>query len=215
MVRRLTKLSARPTMGIGQTQQQLRYWNLIRLHLGPRRRRSEFFHLFNLYDSGPIVFRIPNYRPHQTPILLTDRYRPDQTLLQTLRVLNLTLKWPIRRTAAAVRIIHISEQMPRRSTSKSFQLTTLTHVLNFVFSHAVASQLTASTAVTAQTQPGYMERYDLDIWSDGTVSQQVLLSGYHPHTPGAIHQRHGHNKRHRRFRFTSNMLRRCTTCIWV
>ena len=40
-----------------------------------------------------------------------------------------------------------------------------------VYSHAVASQLTASSAVTAQTRPGYVERYDLDIWPDKTVSQ--------------------------------------------
>jgi len=60
MVRRLKKLSARPTMAMGQTQQQLQYWNLIHLHLGHRRRRREFFRLFNLYDSGPIVFRILN-----------------------------------------------------------------------------------------------------------------------------------------------------------
>lgn len=193
MVRRLTKLSVRPTMGMGQTQQQVQYWNLIRLHLGHRRHRDKFFHLFNHYDSGRIVIRIPN--PHQTPILPTDRYRPDQTLLQPSRVLNLTLRRPIRpMEAAAVGIIHTSEQMPRRSTSKSFQLAVLIRVLNFVYSHAVASQLTASSAVTAQTQPGYMERYELNNWPDGTVSQHVLLSGCHRHTPGAIHQHHGHNK---------------------
>jgi hypothetical protein len=163
MVRRLKKLLARPTSGMGQTQQQLQYWNLIHLHLGHRRRRGEFFRLLNLCDFGPIVFRIPNYRPHQTPIFPTDQYRQDRTLLQPSRVLILTLKRPIRRTAAAVRIIHVSEQMPQRSTSKSFQLATFTHVLNSVYSHAVASQLTASSAVTAQTQPVYMERYDLDI----------------------------------------------------
>jgi hypothetical protein len=163
MARRLKKLSARPTVGMGQIQRQLQYWNLIHRHLGRRRPRREFFRLFNLYDSDPIVFRIPNYRPHQTPILPPDRYRPDSTLLQPSRVLILTLNRPIRRTAATARIIPVSERMPRRSTSKSFQLAALRHVLNSVYSHAVASQLTASTAVTAQTQPGYMERYDLDI----------------------------------------------------
>ena len=101
MVRRLTKLTARPTMGIGQTQQQLQYWNLIHLHLGLHRHRGEFFRPLNLYNSGPIAFRVPNYRPHQTRILPT-RYRQDQTLLQPSRVSNLTPKRPIRRTVAAV-----------------------------------------------------------------------------------------------------------------
>jgi hypothetical protein len=130
MVRHLKKLSARPTMSIGQTQEQLRYWNLIHLHLGHRRRRREPLRLFNLYDLDldPIVLRILQCRPHQTPILPTDRYRQYQTLLQPSRVLNLTLNRPIRRTAAAAaaaRVIRISEEMPRRSTSKSFQLATL------------------------------------------------------------------------------------------
>lgn len=63
-------------------------------------------------------------------------------------------------------------------------------VLNFVYSHAVASQLTASSAVTAQTQPGYVERYELNIWPDGTVSQHVLrvsspYSGGYTPTPWA------------------------------
>ena len=129
MVHRLTKLSAHPTMSVGPTQQQLQFWNLIHLHLGHRRRSGERFRLFNLYDSGLIVLRTRNYRPHQTPILPTGRYRPYQTVLQPLRVSSLTLKWPIHRTVPAVRVIHISEQMPRRSTSKSFQLCTLTHVL--------------------------------------------------------------------------------------
>ena len=127
MVRHLKKLSARPTMSIGQTQEQLRYWNLIHLHLGHRRRRREPLRLFNLYDLDLdlIILRIPQYRPHQTPILPTDRSRQYQTLLQPSRVLNLTLNRPIRRTAAAARVIHISGEMPRRSTSKSFQLATL------------------------------------------------------------------------------------------
>lgn len=171
MVRRLRKLSTRPTVGMGQIQQQLQYWNLIHLHLGHPHRRREFFRQFNLYDSGPIAFRIPNHRPYQTLILPTDRYRPDQTLLQPSRALNLTLERPIRRTAAAVPIIHISEQMQRRSTSKSFQLATLRHVLNSAHSHAVASQLTASSAVTTPTQPDHMERYELDLWPNGTVSR--------------------------------------------
>jgi hypothetical protein len=45
--------------------------------------------------------------------------------------------------------------------------------------------------------------------------EYALLLGYHRRTPGAIHQRHGHGSRYHRFRFTSTMLRTCTTCIWV
>jgi hypothetical protein len=41
MVRRLKKLLARPTSGMGQTQQQLQYWNLIHLRLGHRRRHRK------------------------------------------------------------------------------------------------------------------------------------------------------------------------------
>ncbi len=169
MVHRLTKSSAHPTMPVGQT---LQHWNLTRLHLGHRRRRGEFFRLLNLYDSGAIAFRIPNYRPHQTPILPADRYRPGRILLQPSHVLNSTLKRRIRRTVpVAWAIIHMSKQMPRRSTSKSFQLATLTPVLNPVSSHAVASQLTASSVVSAQTQPGYLERYGLDILPERDLSQ--------------------------------------------
>ena len=161
MVRHLKKLST----WMSKTQQQPQYWNLTHLHLGHRRRRREFFRLFSLFnlnDSCPIYLRIYNYRPRQTPILPMDRYRPNQTLLQPWRVSILTLKRPIRSTAAAPppRIMHISEQVPRRFTSKSFQLAALVHVLNSVHSHAVASQLTESSAVTAQTQPAHMERYD-------------------------------------------------------
>ena len=68
----------------------------------------------------------------------------------------------------------------------------MTYVLNSDLSHAVASQLTASSAVAAPTrpssrvvQPGYVERYDLDIWSDGTVSQTCAsTSASSPHSGG-------------------------------
>jgi hypothetical protein len=96
--------------------------------------------------------------------------------------------------------------MPWRCTSESSQLATLRHVLNSIYSHAVASHLTASSA---QTQP-YVERYDLDIWPQMVeLSKYVLLTGYHRHTLAGIHQRHGHNKQRRRLRFMSNMLRTC------
>src|SRR5258708_435737 len=196
---------------MSQTQQRPQYWNLIRLHLGHRRPHGELFPLLNLYDSLPIVFRIPNYGPHQTPPLLTDRYRPYQTLLQLSRMLSLTLNRPIPipHTTAAWAIIHISEQMPWRCTSESSQLATLTHVLNSIYSHAVVSHLTASSAVTAQRQP-YMERYDLDIWPQMVeLSEYMLLTGYHRHTLAGIHQRHGPHKQRRRLRFMSNMLRTC------
>jgi hypothetical protein len=124
------------------------------------------------------VFRIPNYcRPHQTPIFPIDRYRQDYTLLQPSRGLNLTLNRPIRRTAAvAGGIIHVSEQMPRRSTTMRL--------------HHSSQQARRKHS-------------------------QVIWRGYHRHTPGDIHQRHGHNKRHRQLRFRSNMLRTSATCIWV
>lgn len=50
-------------------------------------------------------------------------------------------------------------------------------------------------------------------WISGQMElshRHALLPAHHRHTPGAIHRPHGHNDRHRRFRFMRNMLRTCT-----
>ena len=149
----------------------------------------------NLSDSGLIVL-------HQTVTLLTNRYRPDQIFLQASRALNSILKWHIHRTAAWA-IIHLSEKVPWHSTSKSFRYTTLTHVLNSLYSHAVASQLMTNPSMTAQTQSGPTERYDLDIW----LGMEHAHMPFADPTPRGIHQRHiGRlSKQCHRFRFMSRL----------